>query len=314
MELQNPGRRLELKVKTICAACLLHRGIREIELTNSSPEVKMETIKKLFQFLLENFSKDSVSAILGTERDRIIRNQTGCLDPYKNKKALSNDYALKLLPEIRKAIEDEQDNYKRFRKACLAVIVANAIEFDMLEHDQKLEDFPTLLSRSEEELKIDEIKEIYSRIKKSKRVLYLADNAGEIVVDSLLVTEISKLGPSVVVAVKEGPVLNDATIEDAKLSGIDKVAEVITTGIDSVGLILSESSREFRESLMDSDLVVSKGMGNYETITEEKLSGKCVAFLLRAKCSSVAEDLGVQNGSNIAKLSCWDQDEKPVAG
>jgi uncharacterized protein with ATP-grasp and redox domains len=296
-----------LKSKTICAACLLHRGIREIELTDSSPEVKMQTIKKLFEFLLVNFSKDSVSAILGTERDRIIREETGCPDPYKNKKALSNDYALKLHPKIKRAIEAEQNGYKRFRKACLAAIVANSIEFDMLEHDQRLENFSELLERSEEELKIDEIKEIYSRIKDSKRVLYLADNAGEIVLDSLLIAEIKKLGPSVIVAVKEGPVLNDATMEDAVLAGIPKVADsVITTGIDSVGLILSESSQKFRNCLDESDLIVSKGMGNYETITEETMSGKCVAFLLRAKCSSVAGDLGVENGSNVAKLYCWD--------
>jgi uncharacterized protein with ATP-grasp and redox domains len=303
-----------LKVKTFCAACLLHRGIREIELTEASPEVKMETIRKLFEFLLENFSKDSVSAILGTERDRIIRQETGCPDPYRKKKAMSNEYALKLLPRIRKTIEEEKDDYKRFRKACLAAIVANSIEFDMLEHDQSLNDFPELLSKSEEELKIDEVKKIYSRIKKSKKVLYLADNAGEIVIDSLLVAEISKLGPSVVVAVKEGPVLNDATIEDATLAGMEKTAKVITTGIDSVGLVLAKSSDEFRASLKDSDLIVSKGMGNYETITEEKLNGKCVAFLLRAKCSSVAGDLGVKSGSNVAKLFCWNQKKEVAAG
>jgi hypothetical protein len=219
---------------------------------------------------------------------------------------LSNDYALKLLPGIRRFIEDEQDSYMRFRKACLAAIVANSIEFDMLEHDQKLEDIPKLLSTSEEDLEIDEILEIYSKIRASKRILYLADNAGEIVVDSLLIAEIKKLCSTVVLAVKEGPVLNDATKEDAMLAGIDEVAEVITTGMDSVGLILSRASEKFRSILRESDLVVSKGMGNYETITEEKLSGKCVAFLLRAKCSSVAEDLGVPSGSNIAKLLCWD--------
>ncbi|WXG42689.1 MAG: ARMT1-like domain-containing protein [Promethearchaeati archaeon SRVP18_Atabeyarchaeia-1] len=296
-----------MKVKTICAACLLHRGVREIELTDSSPEVKMQAIKKLFEFLSENFSRNSVSAILGTERDRIIRKETGCPDPYKKKKALSNEYALKLLPEIRKALDSEQAGYGRFRKACLAAIVANSIEFDMLEHDQRLEDFPRLLARSEEELKIDEIREIYSRIKKSKRVLYLADNAGEIVIDSLLIEEIMKLGPRVVVVVKEGPVLNDALREDAILAGIPKIAgDVITTGTDSVGLVLSQASEELKQCVSESDFIVSKGMGNYETMTEEKIRGKCIAYLLRAKCSSVAEDLAVEGGSNVAKLHCWD--------
>jgi uncharacterized protein with ATP-grasp and redox domains len=266
----------------------------------------MRTLKKLLEFLSDNFSEDAVSAILGTIRDRIIRDETGCPDPYKEKKALSNDYASKLLPKIRRTLEKEQNEYKRFRKACLAAIVANAIEFDMLEHDQKLEDFPTLLARAEEELEIDNIEEIYSRARKSKKILFLADNAGEIFIDALFLEQIKKLGPSVVVAVKSGPVLNDATMGDAVLAGIPKVVDdVITTGTDSVGLVLSESSSELKRHLGESDLIVSKGMGNYETITEERIDGKCVAYLLRAKCSSVAEDLGVKTGSNVAKLHCW---------
>ncbi len=284
----------------------MHRGIRELELATSEDTVKMRTTKKLLEFLSDNFSEDAVSAILGTTRDRIIRDETGCPDPYKEKKALSNDYASKLLPKIRRTLEKEQNEYKRFRKACLAAIVANAIEFDMLEHDQKLENFPTLLTRAEEELEIDNIEEIYHRARKSKKILFLADNAGEIFVDALLVEQIKKLGPSIVVAVKSGPVLNDAIMGDAVLAGIPKVADdVITTGTDSVGLVLSESSEELKRHLGESDLIVSKGMGNYETITEERIDGKCIAYLLRAKCSSVAEDLGVKNGSNVAKLHCW---------
>jgi len=296
-----------LKVKPMCAACLLHRGIREIELATSNPEVKMRAIKKLLQFLSENFSEDAVSATLGTFRDRLIRQETCCADPYKEKKTLSNNYALKLIPKLRSILGSEREAYKRFRKACLAAIVGNSIEFDILEHNQELENFPQLLDKAEEQLEIDQIPEIYAKVKDSKKILYLADNAGEIVIDSLFIEEIKKMGSSVVVAVKSGPVLNDATMEDALIAKIPEVADkVITTGTDSVGLILSESSKELRRHFADSDLVMSKGMGSYETINEERItSGTCIAFLLRAKCSAVAEDLGVEQGSNVAKLSCW---------
>jgi len=296
-----------LKVKPVCAACLLHRGIREIELATSNPEVRMRTIKKLLRFLSQNFSEYAVSATLGTNRDRIIRHETGCSDPYKEKKILSNNLALGLLPKLRNTLENEREAYKRFRKACLAAIVGNSIEFDILEHDQELEDFPQLFVRAEEQLEIDQIQEIYSKVKNSKKILYLADNAGEIVIDSLFVEEIRKVGPSVVVAVKSGPVLNDATMNDALIAKIPEVADkVITTGTDSVGLILSESSEELKGQFSESDLVISKGMGSYETINEERIAdGKCIAFLLRAKCSAVADDLGVKKGSNVAKLSCW---------
>ena len=298
--------RSKLKVKANCAECLLHRGIREIELATSDPEVKMRSIRGLLRFLSENFSEGSVPAILGTERDRLVREQTGCPDPYKEKKRLSNDYALRILPEIRRVLESEQGGYARFRKACLAAIVANSMEFDMLEHDQKLKEFPPLLDRAEEELKVDDIKEIYSKVTHSNKILYLLDNAGEVVVDSLLIQEIKRLGPSVVAVVKERPVLNDVTMEDAIVSGITNVSEVISTGLDSVGLVLSQSSETLKEHLRESDLIISKGMGNYETITEERIEGKCIAYLLRAKCSSVAEDLKIRIGSNVAWLYCWD--------
>jgi uncharacterized protein with ATP-grasp and redox domains len=292
----------------MCAACLLHRGIREIDLATSDPQVKMRAIKKLLQFLSENFSEKAVSATLGTHRDRIIRQETSCADPYKEKKILSNNYALKLLPKLTSTIGKERDAYKKFRKACLAAIVGNSIEFDMLEHNQELQNFPKLLDTAEEQLEIDQIPEIYSKVKDSKKILYLADNAGEIVIDSLFIKEIKKTGPNVVVAVKSGPVLNDATMEDALVAKIPEVAdEVITTGLDSVGLILSESPTELKKHFTESDLVISKGMGSYETITEERITGnKCIAFLLRAKCSAVAGDLGVRQGSNVAKLSCWE--------
>jgi hypothetical protein len=284
----------------------LHRGIREIELATSDPEVRMRTVRSLLRFLSENLSEESVPAILGTGRDRLIREQTGCPDPYKEKKRLSNDYALRILPSIRRILDSQQDGYTRFRKTCLAAIVANAMEFDLLEHDQKLQEFPSLLDRAEEELKVDDIKEIYSKVKDSKKILYLLDNAGEAVIDSLFIQEIKRLGPSVVAVVKEGPVLNDVTMKDAIVAGITDISEVISTGLDSVGLVLSQSSKTLKERLKESDLIISKGMGNYETITEERIEGKCIAYLLRAKCSSVAEDLKIRVGSNVAWLYCWD--------
>jgi hypothetical protein len=298
---------VKLKVKANCAECLLHRGIREIELATPDPEVKMRALKELLKLLSDNFSENSVPAILGTERDRLIRKETGCPDPYKEKKSMSNNYAFKVLPRIRNTLKSELNGYRRFRKACLAAIVANSIEFDMLEHDQKLQEFPDLLDKAEEELGIDDIREIYSKAEDSKKILYLLDNAGEIVVDSLLIEEMKKIGPSVVAVVKEGPVLNDATMEDAILAGIPNIAdEVVSTGMDSVGLVLSQSSEILKKHLNESDLIISKGMGNFETTTEERIENKCVAYLLRAKCSPVAENLKVRTGSNVAWLHCWD--------
>jgi hypothetical protein len=127
-------------------------------------------------------------------------------------------------------------------------------------------------------------------LKKTKRILYLADNAGETVFDRLLIEELKK---PVIYAVREKPIINDATREDAYLSGIHEVAEVISTGCDAPGTILKFCSNEFLEIYKNSDLIISKGQGNYEGLSDEP---RPIFFLLKAKCSIIAQDTGVEQG------------------
>ncbi|MCW3981201.1 MAG: ARMT1-like domain-containing protein, partial [Candidatus Bathyarchaeota archaeon] len=130
-----------------------------------------------------------------------------------------------------------------------------------------------------------------------------ADNAGEIALDKLLINELKGLKVEVIVAVKGGPVLNDATLEDARAVSIHEVADaVISTGADAVGLPApKERSKEFIKAYQECDFVIAKGMGYAETITEEKLT-KPHAFLLRTKCTPVARYFGVARERNVAKL------------
>jgi uncharacterized protein with ATP-grasp and redox domains len=149
---------------------------------------------------------------------------------------------------------------------------------------------------------LDEIPQIFDKAKNAKSVLYLTDNAGEVALDTLLVHELKNLGAHVTVGVKDGPILNDATLEDARIVGMDKVAdEVMSTGSDAVGLFLEECSEEFLELYNSVDLVVAKGMGHAETLTELELPVPH-ALLLRTKCSTVANHFDVGTGKNIAKL------------
>jgi hypothetical protein len=152
------------------------------------------------------------------------------------------------------------------------------------------------------DLAIDDINNAYELTKKARTVLYLTDNAGEIVFDTLLVEQLKNMGLTVTVAVKGVPVINDATLEDAEASGISKVADrVITTGTDSVGLALKEVSAEFISAYDSVDIVFAKGMGYAETLTECKLK-KPHFLLFRAKCTPVADFFGVAREKNVAKL------------
>jgi uncharacterized protein with ATP-grasp and redox domains len=126
-------------------------------------------------------------------------------------------------------------------------------------------------------------------------VLYLADNAGETVFDRLL-SEV--LNVPVIYAVKGGPILNDATREDALSAGLGQVAEIVETGVDAPGTILSRCSEEFRQIYDEAEMVIAKGQANYETLSEQ---GSKVFLLLQTKCPVIARDVGVAIESIVLK-------------
>lgn len=138
--------------------------------------------------------------------------------------------------------------------------------------------------------------ELQAALAEARTVLYLVDNAGEIVLDRILVEELLARGKEVTVAVRGSPTLNDATLEDAREVGLSGIAEVLTTGSDVPGVFLPEASAEFRARFGKADLVLAKGMGNFEGLTEVR---RPVFFLLQAKCRPVAEEVGVPLGSLV---------------
>jgi uncharacterized protein with ATP-grasp and redox domains len=291
-----------LNVELRCIACILNRGYLQIQEATDDKSLQFETISAILSFLAEEFKPTANPADLGTKRDRLIRNITGNPDPYKQKKQLSNKKALEVVPLAKSIIQKETSPELRFRKACLSAIVGNIMEFDMPDNPFKFEDLEKLIQQAENDLALDEIPQIFDKAKKAKTVLYLTDNAGEVALDTLLVQELKNLGAHVTVAVKASPIINDALLEDAEFVGMDKVADrVMSTGSDSVGLFPRECSSEFLEVYNSVDLVVAKGMGYAETLTELELPVPH-ALLLRSKCSTVAKHFNVSTGKNIAKL------------
>ncbi|UCD26229.1 MAG: DUF89 family protein [Candidatus Bathyarchaeota archaeon] len=274
----------------------------EIQKATNDPSLQFKAMSSLLHFLAEEFRSTANPAYLGTKRDRLVRRVTGIPDPYAQSKHISNQKALEVLPLARKLVSNEASTELRFRKACLCSIVGNIIEFDIPDNPFKFTDLRKLIQEAEEDLAIDEISQIFKEAKEAKNILYLADNAGEIAFDTLLVQELKKMGPHIVVAVKGGPVLNDATLKDAEYVGMHVVAdEITTTGTDTVGFVSNECSKEFLSVYNSADFVVAKGMGYAETLTELQLEAPH-ALLLRTKCSPVANFFGVSTGKNVAKL------------
>jgi len=291
-----------LNVELRCISCILNRGYLQIQEATDDTAPQFKTLSAILRFLAEEFKPTANPAYLGTKRDRLIRKITGNPDPYKQKKQISNQKALEVLPLAQRIVSKETSPELQFRKACLSAIVGNIMEFDLPDNPFKFTDLETLIQEAENDLALDEISQIFKEAKKAKRVLYLTDNAGEIALDTLLVQELKNLGVHVTVAVKDGPIINDATLEDAKIVGMDKVAdEVISTGSDAVGLFPNECSDEFLDIYNSVDLVVAKGMGYAETLTELQLP-VLHALLLRTKCCTVANHFNVGTGKNIAKI------------
>jgi len=272
-----------------------------LEATNDKT-LQFEAMTALTRLLHKEFKSTAVPARLGTRRDRLVSAITGNNDPYARKKWLSNKRALEILPQVKRLVARETSTEARFKRACLSAVVGNIIEFDIPEHEFKFEDIAKLVQQAQQDLQVDEVSKIYDAARKAEEILYLTDNAGEIAFDTLLVAELKKLGARVTVAVKGKPIINDATLQDAKAVGMHEVADnLITNGTGTVGLALKECSKRFLTLYKSADLVVAKGMGHAETLTENKLTTPH-AMLLRTKCQPVARYFGTVKGKNVAKL------------
>jgi len=287
-----------MKVGERCGYCLMHRGYLEILRATEDEEHRFEAVFQVLR-LLGRFSPDTVPAHLGSKRDRLIRRVTECTDPYAEMKRQANEKAVMMLPRL-EAMVEAQPPAERFRMACMIACVGNVIEYDVPGHSHDIDEALKLVET--EGLYIDDTEGFKKILGDGVAVLLLTDNAGEIAFDRLVVRELRHLRCRVTVAVKGGPSLNDALVEDAEAVGMVEEADgVITTGTDAIGINLAEASEEFRESFYAADAIVAKGMANWETLTE--YPAPCpTLFLFRTKCEPVASSVGAPLRQNIAKL------------
>ncbi len=286
-----------MKIKPECAICIVRQVVDACKEITSNEKLQFKYIKECFDVIKENYGENVVPAWMGTKVHRYLKEISMCPDPYKRLKERANNIAMKYLDFVRQQC-NINDDYQRLKKIILATIAGNVIDFGAYSTNVDFEKL--ILKTLNEDLTIDHSNELLNDLKNPnvKKVLYICDNAGEIIFDRLLIEEIKKYNKEVVAVVKGKPILNDATMEDAIFAGIDKVARVITTGLDVIGILLEECSEEFKEELKSSDIIIAKGMGNYESLPEYKLDKK-VYFILKAKCNPVAENLNVKVGDNI---------------
>lgn len=204
-------------------------------------------------------------------------------DPYREIKVKSNDLALGLYPRLKGYLEQSAD---RLHDALKISAAGNVIDLGI----NKNFDIEASLKQCLETGFTKNDYEIFQKkLYETKNVLIIGDNSGEIVFDRLLAEELYRMGKKVTYIVKGGPMLNDATMEDVVQVGMDKTAEIITTGSNYLGVILHRISAEAKSLLETAGLVISKGQANFESLEHEELARGRIFFLLKIKCECVGK-------------------------
>jgi uncharacterized protein with ATP-grasp and redox domains len=273
-----------------CLECLVRQSLRVSRMVTDDRGAHQQIMHRVLVHLSNADLSRSPTEISSTI-SRIIHEVGGSADPYEENKRRFNDLALDMLPGLERRVEAAADPWDAAVRLALA---GNIIDFgggrdvderDVLETiETSLVDPISGMSPADARLHVD----------RAESILYVGDNAGEIVFDRLLV---ERIGPDRITFVVRGsPIINDATISDARAVGLTDLVRVIDTGWDGPGAPPRMCGPAFREALERASLVISKGQGNYETMSG---IARPILFLLRAKCPVVADHIGVAHGAMV---------------
>ena len=278
-----------MKVSKSCRQCLERLACQAAESATSDPQLRAEAIKAGLNTLDRTFSYSKVATEIATEVHRVIKSLTQNPDPYREMKAKEIKMSQRLFEEVR-------PYYGEDLRSCVKLsTLGNTIDF-FKEPDKVKEEMQKPI-----EFTIDHIDELEKKLRDAKKVLYLADNAGECFFDLPLINKIREKA-HVIYVVKGSPVQDDITLEDlSKACLMEEIGEVITTGSDAVGIDFPSASEEFKAQFELADLVFAKGMGNYETLSELPVYGK-IAYCLMPKCQPIADSLKVPLNSYVTML------------
>ncbi|HHD56825.1 MAG TPA: DUF89 family protein [Desulfobulbaceae bacterium] len=266
-----------------CLVCFVRQALSAARLSTRDPQIQRRVIDETGRMLSRVNVKDTPpeNAVF---LYRLIAEITGKQDPFKELKHQSNVFALSLYDSINSQVEAATDP---LRTAIHFAACGNIIDYAAQHSFDAAESMAGCSSRS---FLVDDYSALVEQIRavRQPKVLYLADNCGEIVFDSIAIRELQKIGCDVTLAVRGAPIINDATMEDAVFCGLTSVCRVIDNGTGCPGTPLGDCSEEFRRCFGEADVILSKGMGNFETLSDVDAP---LFFLFTVKCSRVASYL-----------------------
>lgn len=277
-----------------CIGCLLSRVEYESRLCTDNPE-RIQKIVRACRDLLQRIAADPVPApVIASRVHRLAYQMLGDADPYRALKRANNEDAQAVSRAVR-------DDLTTFHDLVLASVIGNTLDYGSQAHtvtDNFVEFFRREFAAG---LTVDDTDAIEPL---TSRVVYLADNCGEIAFDALLADYLKRRGSHVTFAVRGAPILNDATIEDAMTFGIDRCVDLLTPttdGIAELGLNRDLAPPDLLDALDRATLIIAKGMANYESLSLER-DLPPVTYLMSVKCDVIATDIGIPVGSRVALL------------
>jgi len=277
-----------MKTYLDCLPCFLSQALRAARIATDD-EKKIKKVLDEVGMMLRNIPLESTPPESGRLIYHKVAEITGNWNPYRETKSKSTKKALSLYPALKSQVEKSND---RLLTAVRVAIAGNVIDFGPNRAFDIEKEIDDTLKRDFAICNFGRFKDCLAE---AREILYIADNAGECVFDKILIEEMKK---PVIYAVRDVPIINDATYEDAVQAGIDKVGTIFSSGTDAPGVILKTCSAEFKEVFNNSKFIISKGQGNYEGLSNEK---RPIFFLLKAKCHVIANDIGVDEGDIVLK-------------
>ena len=278
-----------MKMSLDCIPCIINNFVQLLKKDDIPETIREPALRRLLTFLAQADYRQS-PPVLGRDIHRMIRQELNNPDPYRDVKTRYNKMLLDLYPKFEAMVNRAEDS---FDTAMRLAIAGNVIDFGS---QHQLDIFETIDRVMEAQLAIDDSQLLKTDLAAANHLLYIGDNCGEIVLDKLFLSHIDV--EHITFVVRDGPVINDITMEDARMVGIDQIADIITTGDDSPGAVWETASDQFKRIFYAADVIISKGQGNLEGLLD--IPGN-IYFLFVSKCDLIANEIGVQRGDFVVK-------------
>ncbi len=286
-----------MKTQFECIPCILRQTIETVRLATTDPQVQKKALNRILLYLTQ-IDYNTPPPALGRDVYGIIHEITGNYDPYRELKQKFNALGLAHYDELLRIAFKSSDPVMMAAKLA---VVGNIIDFGAQTKEQ-INIKESIQNIAEVKFEINDFERFIADLKQARTVLYIADNAGEIVFDRLFIEILQRYYPEVglrfTVAVRGAPIINDATKEDAYMVGLDKIATIIENGDNAPATLLNRVSPEMKKAFQEADIIIAKGMGNYETLDDRK---ELIYYLLKVKCALVSKAIGAPVGSLVFK-------------